>query len=111
MGAEPDFALLLHAGQVQEHWPELRVFEMRRNIPEESHTGWLIETPDKPPPSQLVSIYDLGRQLPICRSFLALPPGVQVEISPERIEIAFAGRSVSSAESQLLSALLAGARR
>jgi hypothetical protein len=110
VGAEPDFAFLLHAGQVQEHWPELRVFEMHRDIPEGNHTGWSIEAFNEPPPSQLVSIYDLGRQLPISRPFLALPPGVQVEISPDRIEIEFGGRSVSSVESRLLSALLGGAR-
>ncbi len=104
--AQPDFASILHAAQVQEGWLGLRVLEMRLNIPEDNHTGWSIETPDRPPPNQLVSIYDVGRRLPVCVPFFALPTGAHVEISPEHIVIEFAGRSVSSANSTLLKALL-----
>jgi hypothetical protein len=109
VGAQPDFAWILHAGQVQDGWAARRVFEMHRNIPEDNHTGWSIETPDMPPPDRLVSIYDLGRQLPICVPFFALPTGVHIEISSTRLAIEFAGRSVSSDDSPLLSGLLATA--
>lgn len=111
VGARPDFAWVIHAGQVQEGWAARRVFEMHRNIPEDNHTGWSIETPEMPPPDRLVSIYDLGRQLPICVPFFALPTGADIEISPTRLAIEFAGRSVSSDDNPLLKRLLATAAR
>ena len=111
VGADPDFASLLHAGQVPDCWHGLRVFEMHRNIPEGGRTGWSVGTHDRLQPTQLVSIYDLVRQLPLCMPFLALPPGASVEISPVRIDIEFASRSASSADTELLSRLLAAGAR
>ncbi len=105
VGAEPEFAPIRHAAQVPDYWSRLRVFTMHRNFPEGSHTGWSIEAADQPQPTHLISIYDLGRQLPICVPFFALPPGAHVEISSQQIAIEFAGRSASSKESELLSGL------
>lgn len=107
---DPVFPSLLQAARVA---PDLLAFDnaqeltLIRERPEKNYSGWQIRQGDQQNvESKLISLFELGCQLPRIIPFLALPSSAVAVVSRVRIRLAVAADSADSGKSKFLSDLL-----
>ena len=106
LSVEPVFPSLRQPCSVGPSWQQYRTFHLWRETNEEPHSGWVVGHDPAVDTIDLCSLYEVGCQLPIAIPFFALPEGAEVEISPQRIEMRYDERRVSSDDNALLRLLL-----
>ncbi|HWM69347.1 MAG TPA: hypothetical protein VNO35_22345 [Steroidobacteraceae bacterium] len=102
---EPDFPSLRQPGSVEHDWKRLAEFHLWRQPSHENHSGWFFAADTPAAAVEYTSLYELACHAPAAIAVMGLPQGAEAQLSRDSMEVRYAGRSISSADNQLLRGL------
>ncbi|MBC8733040.1 hypothetical protein [Paraburkholderia sp. UCT2] len=103
LGVEPSFPSLRQSGVISPDFIEAKNFQMFRDPPKGTGSGWLFTTEENTSgDGRLASLFEIASKRPEVIQFLALPASSSAILKDGHVKITFGKEEVSSDSSELL---------
>ncbi len=103
LGVQPSFPSLVQSAVVSPKFARSKNFQMSRESPQGSDSGWLFATDaSESGDGSLASLFEIASNRPEIIPFLALPAASSVVLKDGEIKINYGGKEVGSDSNELL---------